>query len=50
MSTTLSWLRKMLAQIQLGLDDMITFDMFPMLRNDLLDDVMEQMGLAKRNE
>lgn len=50
MSTTLSWLRKMLAQIQLGLDDVITFDMFPMLRNDLLDDVMEQMGLAKRNE
>lgn len=50
MSTTLTWLREMLAQVQLGLDDVIIFDMFPMLRDDLRNDVMKRMGPAKRDE
>jgi hypothetical protein len=48
-STTLSWLRKMLEQMQLGLDDVVIFDMFPMLRDDLRDDVIKRMGPAKRD-
>lgn len=50
MSTTLTWLREMLAQVKLGLDDVIIFDMFPMLRDELRDDVMKRMGPAKRDE
>ncbi|KXG45149.1 uncharacterized protein PGRI_095800 [Penicillium griseofulvum] len=49
-STTLSWLQETLAKIQLELDDVIIFDIFPMLRDELLKDVQERMGPAKGKE
>ena len=49
-SSTLSWLRNMFAETQLGLNDVIIFDMFPMLRDDLRDDVLKRMGPAKLEE
>ncbi|KAJ5971821.1 uncharacterized protein N7479_001739 [Penicillium vulpinum] len=38
-STTLSWLQETLAKMQLELDDVIIFDIFPMLPDDLMKDV-----------
>jgi hypothetical protein len=46
-STTLSWLRDMLAEMQLGLDEVIVFDMFPILPDDLLEHVLQKLGPAK---
>ncbi|KAL4744733.1 hypothetical protein BDW72DRAFT_187924 [Aspergillus terricola var. indicus] len=49
MSDTLSWLQETLAGMHLSIDDVIIFDMFPMLRKDLLE-ATEQEGRAKRDE
>ncbi|KAL4772409.1 hypothetical protein BDW60DRAFT_216430 [Aspergillus nidulans var. acristatus] len=49
MSDTLSWLQVTLAGMYLSIDDVIIFDVFPMLRKDLLE-ATEQEGPAKRDE
>ncbi|KAL3430026.1 hypothetical protein BDV09DRAFT_200042 [Aspergillus tetrazonus] len=49
MSDTLSWLRVTLEKMQLSLDDVIIFDMFPMVQKDLLE-ATEQEGRARRDE
>ncbi|KAK6824296.1 hypothetical protein RU639_005032 [Aspergillus parasiticus] len=49
-SPTLSWLRETLGELQLQLDDVIILDTFPMLRDDLRDDTLSQMGPARRDE
>jgi hypothetical protein len=40
----------MLAEMQLGLDEVIVFDMFPILPDDLLEHVLQKLGPAKREE
>ncbi|GMG01515.1 unnamed protein product [Aspergillus oryzae] len=49
-SPTLSWLQKTLKELQLQLEDVIILDTFPMLRDDLRDDTLSQMGPAGRDE
>lgn len=49
-STTLSWSRNILAENGLRPDDVIFFDAFPMLRDDLRDNVLKRMGPAKLEE
>ena len=49
-SPTLSWLQKILQSTGLQLDDVIILDTFPMLQDDLRDDILERMGPAGRDE
>ncbi|KAE8132745.1 hypothetical protein BDV38DRAFT_260380 [Aspergillus pseudotamarii] len=49
-SPTLSWLQKILQSMGLQLADVIILDTFPMLRDNLRDDILEQMGPARRDE
>ncbi|KAE8330396.1 hypothetical protein BDV39DRAFT_202197 [Aspergillus sergii] len=49
-SPTLSWLQKTLGGLQLQLDDVIILDTFPMLRDNLRNDTLTQMGPARLDE
>lgn len=46
MSDTLSWIQVTLAGVQLIIDDVIIFDMFPMVQKDQLE-ATDQKGQAK---
>ncbi|KAB8213194.1 hypothetical protein BDV33DRAFT_185227 [Aspergillus novoparasiticus] len=51
LSTTLTWLEDTLQMAQLALQDVIIFDMFPMVRDDLLErtDVADRVALVQES-